>query len=204
MSHAKNVGVDLDSVLAHLSLLSSKIWNEWHPEKQFSLDQWTEWNFYDVLGISKTDFHNLLDAAWSRYQEMPFQEPMVLSSLLKLRKEGHKVTIISNRNRYTHHFVTQWLFQNGVFYDSLVLNDSGPSKFSYPIGYLIDDNPHEVERVPEIGDQILLLRDQPWNRDIKGNVPSIKDGYNETNCITPAFRVFSLAEAVEYIVEMNR
>ena len=204
---ASNVGVDLDSVIANLSKLASKIWNEQHPDKQFNLDYWDEWNLYKKLGISKSQFHDLLDSAWLRFHEMEFEEPNVTKSLQKLMKAGHVVTIITNRNKHTHSYVMEWLSGWDVPYDVLILNANGPQKGDYSLDYLIDDNPGEVTRYYSgtSNNGVLLLRDQPWNSGLV-TVPSLSDMKVNGGHVLLAkvIRVSSLAIAVEYIIEKEK
>jgi 5'(3')-deoxyribonucleotidase len=158
------IGVDLDSVLADLTLAMVYVWNSEHPSQRIENKDWDCWHMETKLGISRSEFYRILTRAWSNWGHMPLMEPDVAASMKRLRRLG-PVSIVSNRSGNTHHYVAQWLVSNGIPYDALVLDGSSPaSKWDYPIDVLVDDNPKHALDIP--AGKVLYLRSHPWNQEV--------------------------------------
>jgi len=69
----------------------------------------------------------------------------------------------------------------GVIYDKVIVDDRIQPKARLDFDYFIDDNPNMVADIRNYPNKILLLFDQPWNRDIEvkyapyQNVVRVKD-----------------------------
>lgn len=195
------IGVDVDSVLADLSGAVSRLWNQDYPDKPIAPEDWNQWDFYKVLGISLNAFYRYMDAAWRDYPLMNIQEDDVYKSLIRLRDAGHHIHIITNRNHDTTPYVVEWLQRWAIDYHALTFNCApGVSKFEYPIDVLIDDNPNLARQVPI--NKTLFLRDHPWNRNVVTAAwPTLTPTKWGTIAAPKSIRVDSVAQAVDIITK---
>lgn len=167
----------IGSVALHFDGVASRDWNLTYNtlvERYFDGDRQAFVNWMDV------------SAPW---EDMPLEDKTVPNALNRLHKAGHKLLVVSAthdprrslewfRNRYLDHYFAEWHWVQQSK-KAHVLTDS-----------LIDDNPAIIETVAKWdarrGDwpRILVVRDQPWNRDIDVGV-----------------RVTNLAEYADLMIE---
>ena len=184
-----NIGIDVDGVLADANTATLPL-VERYTGKHIEKDEITHWDYVsDVTGISVWHFVRLMGQAWRDFENMPVEEPTVADSLTQLMRRGHHVSIVTQRTRESFPFVCLWLDLHRIPYDDLIFTSGKFDKLMFPIDVLVDDSPRIITRAGYIEDKLLLLRDQPWNR----NVDSLPQNVE---------RVQTLAGAVERILVM--
>ena len=162
-----NVALDLDGTLVDLVGAVNRLTHEEQLDMRLSYNDWASWDMPSILGITYEEFNSLLDRAWKKYYlSMEPLEPRLCEGIKILKEAGHKVIILSNRNIGTHFEALKWLENHKIYYDSVTLNHSGPSKLEYPIDILIDDNPNLVRDMYEYPKKLLYLRDLYWNQNV--------------------------------------
>ena len=173
------LGIDIDGVLADLSAaLRPLIKEEFGVDLQKS--EVVRWNYYIEIVGTMGHMLAMMDMAWDS-DCIPLEEPDIAQTMKRLKNHCHRL-IISSRTPASHPAVVAWLHEQGIGYDSLALLGAGEDKFEYPLDVLIDDRPSMVEVVRQYPTKFLLLRDQPWNRDVgvlpsnARRVNSLKDG----------------------------
>jgi len=184
-----NIGIDVDGVLADANAATLPLVERYtgtHIEK----DEITHWDYVsDTTGLSVWHFVRLMGQAWQDFENMPIEEPTVANSLTQLMRRGHHVSIVTQRTRESFPFVCLWLDLHRIPYDDLIFTSGTFDKLMFPIDILVDDSPRIITRAGHIKDKILLLRDQPWNRNVDSLPPNVE-------------RVETLAGAVERILSM--
>ena|SRR3990167_7398386 len=99
---------------------------------------------------------------WQTYwRDIPPTEKDINLWLMKLRENGHKITIITNQQLDTAIPVHKWLIMQEIPFDTFIVNRSC-EKADYPIDVLLDDNIGNVKLMLERGKKAYLYP-QPWN-----------------------------------------
>jgi len=165
------VALDLEAVLAdtmNAALSSTDTLDEgvisgtWDmPDEQFQI----------YLGVT--------DALW-RHNPLTINpvEPNIDKHVASISDE-HDVHIVTGREHVDENLLL-WLETHQIPFDDFI--STGRKKWTFEeYDVFIDDNPRMV------GECRLLLRDQPWNRDIGTEKYKMCD------------RIYSLAEAIEFL-----
>ncbi len=161
-----NIGIDLDGVLADLVGAAVK---EVNLRRGLSLtkEDVKEWSYLVTdLGFTRDEQRRIFNRIWRNHRISLGLEELDLVRYLGQLRIGNFITIISHRHIDAHQFVVPWLVERNLLYDSLVFADPGEDKFDYPIEVLIDDHPGMVLKAKKHPEKLLLLRDQPWNKDL--------------------------------------
>ena len=158
-----HLGIDLDSVLANLTEAALHIHNYGRLSEKCVVE-WDQWDMYQKLDMTKTEFHALMNKAWSHWEFMPLQEPDVALSMSRLRRNA-VVSIITHRDISNHAHVALWLQHHSIPYDNLIFA-SGADKFPYPPSIFLDDHPRMASQAIAYLNKTLYLRDHPWNRNV--------------------------------------
>lgn len=160
------IALDVESVLAdsnEAALQSTDALDRAHILGEWDLSD-EQWCIY--MGVT--------DAVWRHNpQFIPPEEP-ALDQYTSELSDIATVDVVTAR-QHVDEQVRWWLDEHGIVYDDFI--STSRDKWEYDYDVFIDDNPEMA------GHCTLLLRHQPWNRDI------VED--SETT------RIYSLAEAVE-------
>ncbi|MEN2974919.1 MAG: hypothetical protein ABDH32_05000, partial [Candidatus Caldarchaeales archaeon] len=123
--------------------------------------------------------------AWVRWPEIPPTEDRIVEKLLRLKSLG-RLDIVTARSKETEVYALEWLRKHEIPYDNYVWVESGESKAMLDYDVYIDDSPF-LARALQNKDKIVLVYDQPWNRELI-----------EANNIK---RIRNLDEAYQYLNE---
>ncbi|MFQ6011333.1 MAG: hypothetical protein ACE5KG_04085 [Nitrososphaerales archaeon] len=159
------IAVDVDGVLADAIVTWIEIYNADHRGSLRKVDI-TYWDFFGTLNINRAEFNRIFELAWDRWREIPPCEVKVGEKVRELTKLG-KVSIVTARTATSISNVKEWLKDQLILYDDMVVVEYGPLKGSLDFDVFIDDSPLNAKSISESGKQVLLY-DQPWNRDVKG------------------------------------
>ncbi|MEM4591723.1 MAG: hypothetical protein QW555_07845 [Nitrososphaerota archaeon] len=156
------IALDLDGVLSDSMGRWVEIWNTKYGYPTLSVEGLTEWDFWRKLGITQDEFNRIFDEVW---QEWPLLKPLeenIDDSVSKIASLG-RVDIVSGRVLKHRQYVVSWLKLHEIRYGSLFLGISPKSRLGHDV--FIDDSPIEALQIARTR-RIVLLRDQPWNRDL--------------------------------------
>lgn len=140
--------VDIDNVIRDMGAEMVKIHNEMF-ETELTKADITD---YDVNIAFPKFLETGIDAREYFFQNCArtlytISKPMfgAIDGLKLAKALGHEIVIVSYQPSYINKLLTlQWLKNNNVPYDSLILTDT-PDKSWIPADYIIDDNPKFLE-----------------------------------------------------------
>lgn len=158
------VAIDLDGVLANSIARWIEIWNE-NRYPKISYESVTKWDFWKDLGITQKEFEKIFREVWMNWEEV---EPMEenLAEKIEMLGEFGKIDVVTGRPMEDREFVVKWLDAHGISYSNLVI--ALKKKSEYPYDLFIDDSPLIAREVSSTG-RLVFLRDQPWNRSVRGS-----------------------------------
>ncbi len=159
------IAVDVDGVLADVIVTWLDIYNAEH-HKSVTKDQVNHWDFFGSLGIDRVEFDRIFELAWKNWRDIPPCETMLSQKVRDLSKLG-KVSIVTARSTSSIPSVKAWLSDKKISYNDMIVVDYGPLKSALEFDVFIDDSPLNAKNIAESG-KLILLFDQPWNRDISG------------------------------------
>mgnify|MGYP001565317490 CR=1 FL=1 len=164
-----NIGIDVDGVIADLVGSALNLVNS-ARNTSYTNEDVKEWNFFkNSFKISSKEQTEIFNSCWKNWKSINLVESYV-SKFIKDLCYVNNVLIISHRHKYTYEYIIKFLNYNCIEYNGLILLDNKIQKLSFPIDILIDDSPKEVENSKLLlrsSNKLLLLRNQPWNSDIK-------------------------------------
>ena len=172
------IGVDLDGVLNDVA--------EWHFAcgSKFCLEQNINRGFNPKGYYMEDQFHLTSDENNEFWRQYIFDlliaippRPYASEVIHKLRKDGHKIIILSARdNQYLTHqysgmityYVKSWLNKNNIEYDELVINTSNKREKCLSIGLdlMIEDKGSNVNDISKIIP--VMVFDAPYNGGCTG------------------------------------
>ena len=187
------IGVDVDGVLADLIGAIQQWADVYDPANGFKYAEANSWSFLKQRWPGdKTlrGFRSIIDEVWEDWSTyMQPMEQCLPASLKRLYKSPrkHKIAIFTTEPRRNHRSMLAWLEHHKIPYDEVIMSGMSGTKLEYPVDVMIDDNPVLVEDALNYPRKTVLLRDQPWNRDVGELPPNV-------------VRVGSLLEAVNVIL----
>lgn len=167
----RNIGIDIDCTLTELMEPTIRIMAAYYGKPVPKMEDIQDYNLSTVFGITEEESLEF----WKNC-ERELVEKAVLSinryiSILKnFVSRGSKVYIITNRSVDLYKETYNWLVDNGVHFDELVLT-SGQSKVPaikrLGVDVMIDDNPTVFREVAESGlDTVMVCVDYGYNQDV--------------------------------------
>ncbi|MEM1942824.1 MAG: hypothetical protein QXO30_03620 [Candidatus Caldarchaeum sp.] len=158
------IAVDVDGVLADLAGMIIKIYRE-ETGVEIPREAITEWEFWHRLSMTRQQFMELIIKSWSRWREIKPTEDDIAEDVMSLARHG-VVDVLTQRPAETINHVKLWLKHHGVVYRSFTWVPLKSTKLSFFYDVYIDDSPRLAEQFPH-SSRVLLLYDQPWNRDVR-------------------------------------
>ncbi|MCS7126648.1 MAG: hypothetical protein NZ929_07055 [Aigarchaeota archaeon] len=168
------IAVDLDGVIANSLKVLLDVWNE-ETGQNIRFEEIDEWFFWKRLNIDEKTFLKFLNRAWIRWTEIPPTEDKIREKLFKLRSLG-RLDIVTARSKETEIYALNWLAKHEIPYDNYVWVKDTEDKAVLEYDVYIDDSPL-LARALKDKEKILLIYDQPWNRELDEgkNIKRIKD-----------------------------
>lgn len=158
------IALDLDGVLADTIRVWLRIWNE-HRFPRLTYESIDTWDFWRKLGISEAEFAGIFARAWLMWEEIPPVEEGIAEKVRRLSELG-TVDVVTGRPAEERERVVLWLRRHGISYRGLVVGVTDKVRLGYDV--YIDDSPLVAIAGARSG-RLVLLRDQPWNRDVRSN-----------------------------------
>lgn len=173
------VALDLDSTLAATSTTAFDLMDE-----DYTYDDITSWSWgTDKFGTAR--YLNALWHAWTiRPEEIPPMEDGLQGTTAHIHDRVDQLDVVTahpDGMMGVDDGKKQWLEDHGIVYDYYVPVDEDKADLDYDV--YIDDKPTLAQNP---GDATVLLRDQPYNRDIP-------------NMSVSTVRVHSVREASEWL-----
>ncbi|MCS7142767.1 MAG: hypothetical protein NZ920_03085 [Aigarchaeota archaeon] len=158
------IALDLDGVLANSIARWIEIWNEKnHRILQYHMIN--KWDFWVDLGVTSRQFEDLFKMVWESWWRVEPMEERIAEKVEALNGFG-TVDIVTGRLTEEESHIREWLRTHSIRYSKLFLNAKRKSALDYDV--YIDDSPETAKDVAATG-RPILLRDQPWNRDLPVN-----------------------------------
>jgi len=177
-----NIGIDVDGVLTDIQGFNRKHAPQFF-RKKFNREVVDE-NPYDIRDVFKCS-EDEYQAYWKKhllkYATLEPARKGAKKTVRELRKDGHKIFIISKRvftcrddfmGKLMRFLMRNWLWRNGIKYDEIVFcdNDVPDSKrtacLEKQIDIMIDDEPVNIEAIAPIAKVICF--DTSYNRECDG------------------------------------
>jgi len=159
------IAVDVDGVLADVIVTWLDIYNAEH-HNSVTKDEVNHWDFFGRLNIDRVEFDRIFELAWKNWRAIPPCETMLSQKVRDLSNLG-KVSIVTARSTSSIPSVKAWLSDKMISYDDMIVVDYGPLKSELEFDVFIDDSPLNAKNIAATG-KLVLLFDQPWNRDVSG------------------------------------
>ncbi|MBW3618626.1 MAG: hypothetical protein KY461_00120 [Actinobacteria bacterium] len=197
-AHERVLGVDVDNVLADYTGGLRRIVAEDRGVDPDSLVTPTSWSAYEEWGFTPAEFDELHRRAVVEHRMFRTLEvlPGAAEVLRELSDQGVRIRIVTHRLYVsgTHAIAASdtvdWLDEHEIPYWDLCMV---ARKADVGSDLLIDDAPHNVEALREIGRQVVVF-DQPYNRHLPG--PRARDWAHVRELAGPLLldvqRLFSL------------
>lgn len=192
------IAIDYHNTLADLASRVLKMYNGEYfttNKKDFTKDEWTSWQVWDVIPMPKErfwDYINQINMGGINAHLEPV-EPNLGEKICRLNNYYPTCEVLTAMPDDCGKDVSTFLAKNGL--PNLKVNTLGRAKalgedkFAYPFDIYVDDQPYMVGKTPS--DKFLLLYDQPWNRGVTPN------GKNE-------WRVHNWEEAISQIHTLQK
>ncbi len=168
------IALDLDGTLADIIGVWLTEYNSKNG-KRLEYDSIDRWDFWIRLGYTPTRFFRELSNCWKRWHLIKPIEERVGESVEELNKIG-RVDIVTARDAESSIYAKEWLRHNNIRYNNFVLVAKGSDKAELDYDVFIDDSPINARKISSYN-KLVLLYDQPWNRDIKANDKIIRIRY---------------------------
>ena len=174
------IAVDVDSVIFNFVEVFLNIFN--HKYKtNYKKSDITKWEFFKDWGIPETQVFEIFYQIYDEKLPAPLIDDKIPTYLKEINK-NHHVDILSARNSsFKSQLKGQLNYHNiikKISYQNIILVNEKPYdvKLQYDYDIYIDDSPNLVEPIKKIENKILMLFEQPWNKDsISGrNIKRIK------------------------------
>ena len=159
------IAVDVDGVLADIIVTWLDIYNAEH-HNSVKKDEVNHWDFFGSLDIDRAEFDRIFELVWKNWRAIPPCETMLSQKVRDLSKLG-EVSIVTARSTSSIPSVKAWLSDKMISYNDMIVVDYGPLKSALDFDVFIDDSPLNAKNIAASG-KLVLLFDQPWNRDIRG------------------------------------
>lgn len=200
-----NIGFDIDDTITNSSEVFIKYAKEYNQKKNKfysikndELDQTLAFGWND---IDKEEFRK-------KYLKKILTETVVNDNALdvinKLKKRGYKIYLISARNDNEipnmHEFTMNWLIENGVYFDKLIVNCN--NKLSAckeeKIQIFVDDNYATCRNISDNSPIFTMLYTTRYNKKYKTNLVRV-DNWNEILLNINMMEEKKMKEELQYI-----
>ena len=183
------IGIDIDDTISNTAsyLIEEAVVYDRLYKKKGVVDN-TAYDFCDIFNWKKNDKYDFYKYIYqNEIHQMPIK-PHAKEVINKLKKEGHKIYIITRRDfdiyKDPYKASKNWLKKNKIKFDKLIVRaeDKGKACKELNVDIFIDDLPSNCERVLEEQVNVLMF-DTPYNKDEKrfNRVVSWEEIYNIVN-----------------------
>jgi len=99
---------------------------------------------------------------------LPPVDPLAPGIVKTLIKKGHTVHVVSANKPEAKDSIEAWLFGHGLDPRVVLIGRVSPGeKVKLDYDLFIDDSPMFEEAMADVPEKLLILLDQPWNREVK-------------------------------------
>jgi 5'(3')-deoxyribonucleotidase len=158
------LAIDIDGVCRNMITPAINIYKrDFDPNSTVTYNTWEKWAVKDNLPKIKNDYQFFYKYAKELFLDAPIY-PGTKEALMKLRKQGHYIAIVTHQLKNLEHYTAQWVNKHKLQYDSLHFTKD---KAKVDIDFLVDDNPINLNRVFEKFRNPICF-EQPWNSNYYG------------------------------------
>jgi 5'(3')-deoxyribonucleotidase len=198
-----NLALDLDGVLANSAAVYLDILNTKYRDivmakygREMKMSDLNKWGIYEEVLGSKEEERKVFKEAWRRWEDIPPAEDGLDEKVRRLGEFGIVYIVTVRHGIEDLRNVANWLVEQGIEAQGVlsvpwrVGRRGGKAEYDF-FNVFIDDAPHLAERAVAKG-KIMIVRDQPWNRDLPRDVERL------------VFRVRSLDEAIKVLEGLRK
>ena len=163
-----NIGVDFDGVIADAIKLKQKFFKQ-----ELGIDVNPEECSWEKLEgrVSEEDYVRIVEGVIYGTELCLQMEdvPDAREVIRKLRKDGHKVYIITSRYDLQAEYAEKLMEMRGVEYDGMINTGKKPKRGvceENNIGILVEDSPRKLVQARRPGMRAILLT-RPYNADVE-------------------------------------
>ncbi|MBQ3494911.1 MAG: HAD hydrolase-like protein [Clostridia bacterium] len=178
-----NIGIDIDDTLSTLFKLKIKFVKKYCKQKNWKYKfKSSESSFFSQMfeWPSEEDFKMFWNEKMDTMLSIAPLRKGVVNVLNKLKKQGHKLIIITARSEADHkkpyEMSYDWLTKNKIPFDKLFVGHLNKSHICLDekIDIFIDDYPKNIIEVGEIGVETILI-EAPHNKNFDGETQRAKN-----------------------------
>lgn len=157
------IGIDIDNTICDTgTFLEQKIyeWDKFNNRKtKISCDYKNIYQKFCYDLEEKEKFDNIYVPIMQVEAKTIKNAPKIIN---KLKKEGHKIYLISYRGKFQYdnslEVTKRWLMKNNILYDEIILEewDKGKVCKNKQIDIFIDDEPVHLQQVHEEGINVIM------------------------------------------------
>ena len=172
------IAVDVDGVLLDIITPYTKLYNQL-CNATYKKEGVKKWEFYLDWNLTEEEVFKVFYKIYNNAISVSLTDKEA-PKYLQLLDQEHEVDIVSARSFKFKSQLKEKLNQcgiaKGIHYKKLILVDPKPYDLKLQLNYdiFIDDNPHLVDLIKEKAKSVLLLFDQPWNRESVCNEKTIR------------------------------
>ncbi len=161
-----SIAIDFDGVLSDTVQKWIQIFNIHYSKKynnlQLSYNKITQWDFYQMYGISHEDSRQIFAQCWEQWDSLYPTEFMLSKKIEILSKLCGTLDIVTANNSTNYTYLEGFLHKHNIKYNTIIFEEN-KEKLDYDI--FIDDSPVNAQKIFDAGKSVLLYN-QPWNGDI--------------------------------------
>lgn len=186
------ISVDIDGVLLDIMITYCEKFNTKFKTNHQKKDV-IDWEFYKTWNISEKEAYEIFYSIYEDSMQVPFIDNNASKFMEKLNNI-HEVYIVTARQAKYRDAILKKLkvhhIRKEVQYRALILLYPKPYdiKLNYDFDIYIDDNPNLAGPIKRLKERVLLLYDQPWNREIK--------------CEKNVIRIFNWTDIYQFIINL--
>lgn len=168
----KKIALDIDGVLLDSINRFCEIFNLKY-DSAYKEEDITDWEFFNDWNITEKEFYEIF---YEIYQDTNLSLIDVdAPKYLRVLNKKYDIDIVTASSAQSSVFLLKNLnvvgIKKDIHYKNLINVSPKPYdiKLQYDYDIYIDDNPNLVKSIKFLGQKILLLFDQPWNRITHSN-----------------------------------
>lgn len=164
-----NLGIDIDGVLTDEGPHTDSVWQKnisSYLDRKIELQEFT-YNLQQAFGLTEDELIGFIEKKLPDVYKNAVPAAEAASTLLNLKEQGHKLILITARDKKFRHLTENWLAENKIPYHELYHeHDKAPLALTKNIDLFIDDNKENALSLAAAGIPVLLVN-QYHNFDFK-------------------------------------
>jgi hypothetical protein len=157
------VGIDIDGVTLDLHSQFRDVYQLWFDAEIGEFQQWD-----DMIDLTHFNDHGELWDWCDRagvFHDLPWV-PGAPGAIDHLFTQRHSIAFVTSRTGAAADAARYWHLGTPWYWGTQLVTDLGNSKHTVPCSVYIDDSPHVIEGLLNVGRKVIKFN-RPWNRDVE-------------------------------------